>query len=90
MINSIANLRDPATAAPAQQKTKDAARQFEALLIGELLKSSREAGGAGWLGTGEQDQAGQLGLEVAEQEFAKMLAAKGGLGLARMVERFVK
>jgi Rod binding domain-containing protein len=65
-------------------KVKDAASQFEALLIGQLLKTAREAGGSGWLGTGE-DHAGETALELAEQHFAQVMAAQGGLGLARLV-----
>ena len=90
MIDSIASLT--ANAAPgltqgaAPGKTHGAAQQFEALLIGQLLKSAREAGGSGWLGAGESDDAGEIGVEVAEQEFARMLASNGGLGMARMIE----
>jgi len=89
MIGSVASLGVPA-AVPARgsddpKKIHDAAQQFEALLIGQLLKTSREAGGSGWLGTGD-DEAGETGLEMAEQQFAQMLAQRGGLGLARLVE----
>jgi Rod binding domain-containing protein len=62
----------------------EAARQFESLLISQLLKSTQEAGGAGWLGTGE-DQAGAQALELAQEQFAQTLAKQGGLGLARLV-----
>ncbi|MBI4873282.1 MAG: rod-binding protein [Acidobacteria bacterium] len=65
-------------------KVKDAACQFEALLIGQMLKAAREAGSSGWLGTGE-DHSGESALEMAEQQFAQVMAAQGGLGLARMV-----
>ena len=67
-------------------KTESAACDFEALLIGELLKSSREAGGGGWLGTGDDD-AGCIGVEMAEQQFAQMLAKRGGLGLAALISQ---
>ena len=63
----------------------DAAQQFESLLIGQLLKTSREAGGGGWLAT-DDDDAGATGMEIAEQQFARMLASSGGLGLTRMIE----
>ncbi|MEO8661877.1 MAG: hypothetical protein ABI693_25650 [Bryobacteraceae bacterium] len=63
----------------------DAAREFEALLIGQMLKSAREADGSeGWLGTG-QDSSGTSVLEFAEQQFAQLMASGGGLGLAKMV-----
>lgn len=65
-------------------KIKKAAEQFEALLIGQMLKSAREAGASGALGTGE-DSAGQTGMELAEQQFAGLLASKGGLGLSRFI-----
>lgn len=67
------------------EKMHDAAQQFESLLIGQLLKTSREAGGSGWLGT-DQDDAGATAMEMAEQQFAKMLASNGGLGLTRTIE----
>jgi len=66
-----------------EQKTKDAARQFEALLVGEMLKSMRDSEG-GWLGTGD-DQAGSSAMEYAQEMFAQSLSAKGGLGLATLL-----
>jgi len=88
MINSITSavsLEAPSQV-PNLAKIKATAQQFEALLIGQLLKTSREAGSSGWLGTGEEDEAGQIGMEVGEQEFARMLAASGGLGLSKTIE----
>ncbi|MGA2325674.1 MAG: hypothetical protein ABSH05_05245 [Bryobacteraceae bacterium] len=73
--------RDPR---PAAKNIKDAATQFESLLIGQLLKSMRESGAGGWLGTGD-DEAGATMMEVAETHLARALAAQGGLGLAKMV-----
>jgi Rod binding domain-containing protein len=61
-----------------------AATQFEALLIGEVMKSAREADGSGWEGTDEQE-AGSTLMEVSEQQIAQALAASGGLGLAKMI-----
>ncbi len=65
-------------------RVRDAARQFESLLIGQLLKSMRESS-TGWLSDGDEDQAGSTATDMAEEQFAKALAAQGGLGLARMV-----
>jgi Rod binding domain-containing protein len=90
MINSIAGLTSPAAPPSHTPKVHQVAQQFESLLIGQLLKTSREAGGSGWLGTGDEDEAGQTGMEVAEQELAKMLASKGGFGISRMVEGAMK
>ncbi len=65
-------------------KIRDAAQQFEALLIGELLKSMHEAASGGWLGTGD-DQAGAGMVEIAQEHFAATIAKQGGLGLANLV-----
>ncbi len=50
-----------------------------------MLKSARESGTQGWMGTGD-DQTGASAVEMAEQQFAQALSSAGGLGLARMVE----
>ena len=71
----------------ASSKTDDiagAAKQFEALIAGEVLKAVRESSEGGWLGNGD-DQTGELTLEMAEQSFAQALAARGGFGIAKIV-----
>jgi Rod binding domain-containing protein len=65
------------------QKTKDAAIQFESLLVGQILKSAHEEDG-GWLGSGEDQTAGSA-MQMADEYFAKALTSHGGLGLARMI-----
>jgi len=91
MIDNIASLSPAVVLAPHDaSKIRSTAQQFEALLIGELLKTSREAGSSGWLGTGDDDGAGQTAVEVGEQEFARMLAASGGLGMSKMIESGMK
>lgn len=65
-------------------RIQQAAAQFEALLITQLLRASRQGGGEGWLGTGD-DQAASAATEMAEECFAQALASQGGLGLARMI-----
>jgi Rod binding domain-containing protein len=89
MIDNISRMA-PIPVPQDATKLRSAAQQFEALLIGELLKTSREAGSSGWLGTGDDDGAGQTAVEVGEQEFARMLAASGGLGMSRMIEAGMK
>lgn len=64
---------------------RDAAEQFEALLIGEMLKATHQES-SGWLGDSE-DGAGQQAIALAEEHLAKALASQGGLGLARTIER---
>jgi Rod binding domain-containing protein len=66
-------------------RLREAACQFESLLIAQMLKTMRESG-SGWLGTSdEDDQAGATATEVAEEQFAQAMARQGGLGLARLV-----
>jgi len=68
---------------PKPTKVRDAAQQFEALLIGQILRSVRESGG--WLGS--QDSAADCAAEYAEQQFAAVIAQRGGLGLADLIAR---
>jgi Rod binding domain-containing protein len=80
----------PPVAPPAPEngaehaKIEKAAKQFESLLIGQIMKSMHEAGSSGWMGGGE-DQAGEAAMELAEEQFAQALASRGGLGLARLI-----
>ena len=56
-------------------------------MIGQLLKSARESSGGGWLGNedDQEDQTGSMVMELAEQGFSQAMAARGGLGIAKMV-----
>ena len=65
-------------------RVRDAACQFESLLIAQLMKSVHESD-KGWLGDSEDDQAGSTATQMAEEQFAQALARQGGLGLAHMV-----
>ncbi len=67
-------------------KIHEAARQFEALMIGEMLKSVRESSSDGWLGSGDSDESNSA-LGMAEGQFATAIANGGGFGLATMIER---
>jgi flagellar protein FlgJ len=71
--------------ADTPEKVHDAAQQFEALLIGQILRSARQDG-SGWFSDGE-DQSGEIATDYAEQQFATVLAQKGGLGLADMIAK---
>jgi Rod binding domain-containing protein len=88
MIDSIlaagANVPD-AAARPKDDPAKilNAAKQFEALLVGQMMKSMQDAEG-GWLGTGD-DQSASAAMEYGQEAFAQAMAASGGLGLAKMV-----
>jgi Rod binding domain-containing protein len=88
---SPADLASQIDQQPGTHATRDtpeaiakAATQFEALLIGEVMKSAREADGSGW-GDTDEEEAGSTLMEVSEQQMAQALAASGGLGLAKMI-----
>ncbi|MBZ5723562.1 MAG: hypothetical protein LAP87_01060 [Acidobacteriia bacterium] len=66
-------------------KIRDAAKQFEALLMGQILRAARESGG-GWLGSG-QDGSTDCASEYAEQQLATVMAQRGGLGLSAMIAK---
>ncbi len=74
----------PTQKTDSPQKTKDAAVQFEALLVGQILKAAHEENG-GWLGAGEEDQTAGSAMQMADEYFARALTSHGGLGLARMI-----
>lgn len=65
---------------------KQAATQFDALLISQLLKTMRAGG---WLGTDDEDADASM-LEIAEEHLAQVLASQGGLGLAGLVMKGIE
>lgn len=77
----------PPRGADTPAKIRDAAQQFEALLIGQILRAARENGGAASLGAGGGDSSADSATEYAEQQFALVLAQRGGLGLADLIAR---
>jgi Rod binding domain-containing protein len=85
-----AALPDAAVSQPAGQssstKLHTAAQQFEALMIGELLKTARADDEDGALGEGE-DSGADSAMDMAQSQFATALANRGGLGLAPIIEK---
>jgi Rod binding domain-containing protein len=82
-MDAIGAVRSDLTAAPtAPGKWQEAAKQFESLLISELLKSAQS--GEEW---GTSDAAAQTAVGHAQEQLAQSIAAQGGLGLGRLLER---
>jgi Rod binding domain-containing protein len=73
-----------ASKAPDPAKAHDAAQQFEALLMGQIMRSARAS--SGWLGD-DADPSAECATDYAEQQFAAVIAQHGGLGLAHMVAK---
>ena len=63
-------------------RVEDAAQQFEALLIAQILHSAHEGQG-GWLGS--SDSSASCATDYAEQQMAAVLAQQGGLGLSKLI-----
>jgi len=74
-------LEPPAARPP--QNVAAVAKQFEALMIAQLLKEARGDEG-GWLGSGE-DTGSATAAGLAEEQFAQALAQNGGLGLGAQI-----
>ena len=72
-----ASLTTPADAQP--KNTEEAARQFEALLIDQMLRSARETA------SDEEDSTAETTFDIAGQQFAQLIADRGGLGLAKLL-----
>jgi len=87
MVASVAGLM-PASGSgdPLPKNIPQAAQQFEALLISEMLKSAHGEGSAGWLAEGD-DQAGSSMAEFAEEHLAQTMASAGGFGLASRIAK---
>jgi Rod binding domain-containing protein len=86
LITTGLGIGSPDAATNSPEKIREAASQFEALLISQVLKAAHEGDGEGegWLGTGEDQTADSI-MGLADDYFARALAARGGFGLARMV-----
>ncbi len=85
MVASVAGLvTTPGSGDPKPKNVAQAAEQFEALLLAQMLKGSHDETSGGWLGTGD-DQAGSSMAELAEEHLAQAMAAGGGLGLTRLI-----
>jgi Rod binding domain-containing protein len=69
---------------PEQLKRTGAAKDFEALLLSQMLHSVREAG-SGWLDSGE-DQSSDAAFGLGEEELARALSQSGGIGLAKLID----
>ena len=67
------------------QKRTQSSRDFEALLIGQMLHSVRDED-SGWLGSGG-DESADAAFGLGEEQLAQSIAKGGGLGLAKMIDR---
>jgi Rod binding domain-containing protein len=76
------------SALPGDGQTKpknaaEAAKQFEAILIAQMLRTAHESSG-GSLDDSDSSSSNTM-FDVAGQQFAQVLSNNGGLGLAKMI-----
>jgi Rod binding domain-containing protein len=67
-----------ASAATPPTKVEGAAKQFEALMIAQMLRTARE-------NTEDGESSSSTMLDIADQQFSQVLSNNGGLGLAKMI-----
>ena len=79
--NPVADTR-PASA--DQAKIREAATDFEALLIGQMLRSFAAESSAL---SGDPDASSSTMIEFAEQHLSRVMSMQGGLGLRDLIVR---
>ncbi|MGA2595745.1 MAG: hypothetical protein ABSH09_01910 [Bryobacteraceae bacterium] len=80
------NALDEATAPSGDtKKIAKAARGFEALMIGQVMKAAHGSDSEGWFGAGDDDESSSTAIQMAEEYLGQAMAQSGGLGIAKMV-----
>lgn len=77
---------DPSKLDGRKTTAAEAAKEFEALLISQMLRTARESA------TADEESGGAMGsnsavMEYAEQQIARAMTSGGGLGLSSMIEK---
>jgi Rod binding domain-containing protein len=83
---SLAGLPSPAqvfAAEPHPKNAAEAAKQFEALMIAQMLRTAHESTSNSL--DGDESSSSDAMFDLAGQQFAQVLANNGGLGLAKMI-----
>ena len=78
-------LDDAAAPSDETKKVAKAARGFEALMIGQVMKEAHGSDSEGWFGAGDDDESSSTAIQMAEEYLGQAMAQSGGLGIAKMV-----
>ena len=78
-------LDDAAAPNDDTKKIAKAARGFEALMIGQVMKAAHGSDSEGWFGAGDDDESSSTAIQMAEEYLGQAMAQSGGLGIAKMV-----
>ena len=76
-VSPIASAGVAPPESPKPKNITEAAKQFEALMIAQMLKTAHP--------DGEGDSESSAMLDLAGQHFAQVMANNGGLGLSKMI-----
>jgi Rod binding domain-containing protein len=83
---SLSNPTIPVTGKQQNAKLEDAAQQFEAMLMQEILKPMRK-GEDSWEGEKSEDSASDTISGFGTEALAKAVSRNGGIGIAQQVVR---
>jgi len=85
-------LGDSALLSPATEgahgkpaNAKEAATQFEGMLIGEMLRSVHESNSGNLDGDEDSDSESDTAYSMAADQLAQIMARQGGFGIAKML-----
>ena len=67
-------------AVPKPKNAGEASRQFEALLLGQMLRSAHDS-------EDSEDQTASTMWDMAAQQFSQVLANNGGFGLSKVIAK---
>ncbi|MEO8098615.1 MAG: rod-binding protein [Acidobacteriota bacterium] len=76
--SSAVGLAPAGDGTPKPKDAGDAARQFEALLLGQMLRTAHTS-------EESEDSTGDTMWDMAAQQFAQVMADNGGMGLAKLI-----
>src|SRR5579884_1649259 len=68
------------------KRVHDAASQFEALMIGEMLRNIKEDEQGGCFGDTDGDSSADVAGDMGQEFVAQAIASAGGLGLASTIQ----
>lgn len=73
---------DPSRSGGRKTTAAEAAKEFESMLIAQMLRSARESASSE-----EESGSDSAVMEYAEQHIARGMVSGGGLGLSKLIEK---
>jgi flagellar protein FlgJ len=89
ITSDVSSQVDPGLDVQKQAKLVDAAQQFEAMMLQEMLKPMR-GGKDSWGGDDKSDSASDTISSFGTEAFAKAISKGGGFGIAKQIVSQVK